>query len=272
MDHDEAKLRLSLCQPGIKEDLEDSLIVQAFSMTKSDATLRDWFEREQSEDAHICVAIEQIRMPSDLRTNILSGMRAHKNSDSNKAPQRSESDDKKSLFPAPKAKHRNIWIGIAAILSVLLTISIIQQNRKVPEPVSIAALEIPPVIHFLANEIKTFQRWDFDKQSETFKDLQGHLVANRSPFPVSIPKFAQSLPTIGCAVFEFNGNKLSMICFRGSQVYHLITIENPTFRDPLFQTPKIFETQGQAFKAWQDDGKFYILGVEGPKETLPRFI
>ncbi len=274
MDRNEAKRILSLCRPDNEEDLNDPLIAEAFAITENDDNLRIWVENERTADARICAEFERIEIPPGLKTSILSGIQAHQASDRLNEEAEADIDKKKIPFPGLETKNRarNPWISIAAILAVLLTISIIQRNRTAPKPTQIANIETPALIHFLAKEIKDLNAWNFDKRDKTLNGLQTYLANTGSPSPQSIPQFAESLPTIGCVVFNFEGNELSMICFKGNQVYHLITADKSTLGNQLPQISKVFENRDLTFKTWQNHKQVYILAVEGNRENLPEFI
>ena len=280
MTPEEAKNILSLCRPGNVDDRNDPLIAEAIALTDTDAELSAWFEAEQAADAQICAEFDKIEVPSDLKASILAGMRAHE-ADKAANPLIVESDEKDCDenivdFEAHKKKSWiNPWMGIAAVFAVLFGASVfMQQSGQQSSEVQLASADanIPEVINFLAGEIDSFKVWDFDKRDNKFGSLKAHLVSAGNPAPNSVPQFAESLPTLGCVAFDYKGGKLSMICFKDGEVYHLITADKSIIGKELPSEPQTFEIRDQAFKSWQDEDQVYILGVEGTEADIPEFI
>ena len=280
MTPEEAKNILSLCRPGNDDDRNDPLIAEALDLMETDLELSAWFEAEQAADAAICAEFEKIEVPGDLKASILAGMRAH---EANKAANplivegdETDSDENIIEFTGQKKKSWiNPWMGIAAVFAVLFGISVVMQQSNQSsgaDQLAHAEAQVPEVINFLASEIDSFKIWDFDKRDNKFGSLKAHLVSAGNPAPDSIPEFAESLPTLGCVAFDYKGGKLSMICFKDGEVYHLITADKSIIGKELPTDPQTFEIRDQAFKSWQDDKKVYILGVEGTKADIPEFI
>ncbi len=280
MTHEEAKNILSLCRPGNDDDRNDPLIAEALDLMETDLELSAWFEAEQAADAAICDEFDKIEVPNDLKASILAGMRAH---EANKASnplivESDEADSEENIIEFTGQKKKswiNPWMGIAAVFAVLFGASVyIQQAGQQSSEVQLASAEanIPEVINFLASEIDGFKIWDFDKRDNKFGSLKAHLVSAGNPAPNSVPQFAESLPTLGCVAFDYKGGKLSMICFKDGEVYHLITADKSIIGNELPIEPQTFEIRDQAFKSWQDDEQVYILGIEGTEADIPEFI
>lgn len=278
MTPEEAKNILSLCRPGNDEDLRDPLIAEAIALTESDASLRAWFENEQASDRAISAEFDKIEAPVDLKDSILAGMRVHA---ANKAanPLVAESDEANAddnviEFPGQTKKSWiSPWIGIAAVFAVLFGVSVIVQINNQPTQIASNDVEgVPQVINFLADEIDSFKIWDFDKRGKELNSLKTYLASAGNPAPRNVPQFAESLPTIGCVAFDYNGDKLSMICFKDGEPFHLITADKSAIGKELPTEPQTFQIRDQAFKTWQDDKQVYILGVEGTEADIPEFI
>lgn len=233
-------------------------------------------ENEQAEDARIAEAFAQIKPPEDLKATILAGMRAHAGNSESDA----ESDDTVVAFEPEPAQRQHkprpiipAWAGIAAALAFLFAVVIQQQKTpNLHDGHSVATAGAPDVIHFLADEINSFGFFDFDKRNKELGTLTTHLAKAGTPTPSAIPGSFKQLPTLGCVTFNYKDAKLSMICFDGDQVYHLITAERSSIGCDCPSEPQIFEAGGQSFKLWGDGDKAYIIAVEGPQQNLPEFI
>lgn len=281
MDREEAKHILQLCRPGNDDDRNDPLIAAALDRLSSDAELQAWFEDQQAFDAQVSDSLSRIEPPTDLKTSILAGMRAHQTqpsalNDHQAVEHGAPHTDSSTPFPDPadRTAYRSWfkpWMGMAA--GIALTFAIL--SRPIPEEsVQIAAnpklatASVPNVIEFLANEISALKSSKLDKRDAQLSALQSHLSGTGMPCPHSIPPALDNLPTIGCVTFDYNGTKLSLICFRNGQMYHLITADKASFPARCSEHPQLFECQQQAFKLWTEGDQVMILCTEGALEQL----
>lgn len=279
MDREEAQHILQLCRPGHPEDREDPVIAEALALLEHDDTLRAWFEAQQSFDEQFSSRIEAIEPPSDLKSTILAGMRAHRMH--TKAGSQSD-EDATIPFPEPAAARtatarsdywtqKKAWIGIAALfvaLFVMISLPRTGQDQLAAGD-AIATAGIPDVIQFLARELNSMHMDDFDRLDTQVGPLQSYLASAGLPRPNQVPIGLNQIPTLGCVAFEYNGAKLSMICFRNGDVYHLITANKSDFAELFSTAPALYECEGKAFKAWADGDQILILAVQGGKEDIP---
>ena len=138
------------------------------------------------------------------------------------------------------------------------------QRRESPPP------GVPNVIEFLAQRNQRIQGLEI-RQTRTNElgELRSHLARTGMPSPQPFPAAARhSLPTMGCVTFDYNGTKLSMICFKNGQVYHLITADKANFPAHCSQRPQSFACNQQAFKLWTEGDQVLILCTEGTLEDI----
>lgn len=298
MDREEAQNILQLCRPDNSEDRNDPLIAEALELLNQDAELRTWFEEQQALDAQISGEFNKVEPPADLKAAILVGMRAHAVQSELLMGDVVEEDgleEEHHTIPFPRpansADHRSgfrPWMGIAAAIAIAGILSVLPRGEAPTQlansgqpaaeaaPV-IATAGVPNMIDFLAQQISEFNGSKFDKRGEHIGDLQSHLASTGMPSPTQIPQQLQDLATIGCVTFDYDGTKLSMICFKNGQVYHLITANKASV--PKDCAPncsqsegKVFEHKKQAFKIWSEGDQVFILTTEGTEENLPDFI
>ena len=290
MDREEAKHILQLCRPGNDEDRNDPLIAEALRLLKTDTELLAWFEAQQAFDAQISDALSHIEPPADLKASILVGMRAHAAQSESQIGSQVANDAPSAHnsipFPSPAGHtaHRpwfKPWMGMAAAIAVTFAIL----SRPIPdEPPQLATNQrmatasvpnqrmttasVPNVIEFLANEISAFKGSKFDKRDDELGELRSHLLRTGMPSPQTIPAQLDTMPTMGCVTFDYNGTKLSMICFKNGQVYHLITADKANFPAHCSQRPQSFACNQQAFKLWTEGDQVLILCTEGTIEDI----
>lgn len=299
MNSEEAKNILQLCRPDHVEDLNDPLITEALEQLERDSTLCAWFEEQQIVDAEISAELCRIMPAPDLKESILKGMQERAELSHNEIKSAPEEEDPsvQPTRPVSTADDNGSkillfrpWVGIAAAVlfaSVLLILSSREPQPNLADAnlpdgewttdSSAMADGIPDIIQFLGQQIADFNSSKFDKRSEEVNELKAYLALSGMPNPGKIPQQLETAPTIGCVTFDYDGTKMSMICFRNRQVYHLITVNRTDLKkDPLPDHPysdaKVFEHQKQAFKVWSEGDQIYILSIEGTKEDIPEFI
>lgn len=271
MDRDEAKKILELCRPGVAEDLQDPGLKAALALLETDPELADWFEAQQSVDARISGSLNTIEAPADLKDTILAGMRLHE------ANRNASYDLEETIsFPQPSAKDgrswwRSPWTGMAALFAIMMVVLNLPDGQL--SGTQVADADLPPVLQFLSKEISTPKTWEFDKKDQNPMALRAFLESSNAPTPGTIPECLAEMTSIGCVVFEYSKEaKLSMICFKNGEVYHLITADKATYPDAIPEGPALYQCTDKAYKLWVDGDQVKILTIHGSKEEIPEFI
>jgi len=272
MNREEAKQLLELCRPDHTVDRQDPALAEAFVLLETDAELKAWFDQQQAVDARISDSINSLEAPADLKASILAGMHLHQAN----AP--SEPTDASIPFPkeatssnSQRAWWQSPWAGIAALFAIMMVAFTIQSKDS--SATQVADADLPPVIQYLSQEISTLKSWQFDKKDNNAGTLQAFLASAQVPSPNRIPNGLENMPTIGCITFDYNeGTKLSMICFKDGEVYHLITADKATYPDTLPEEPQLYQCGDKAFKIWVEGEQVKILSTHGKKEDMPEFI
>ncbi|WP_269524696.1 hypothetical protein [Coraliomargarita parva] len=268
MNREEAQHLLQLCRPDCPDDREDPAIAEALALLEEDAELRVWFEAQQDFDRTFAGELSRIDVPDDLQGSILAGLQAH-------ACQ--ETTDEENFAPtAQQAWWRNPWVGIAATLAILLTLSTIQLNRQsAPQAADhpqVVAAAVPRVLEFLADRIDAISPAAMELRAPELNELTTYLSNHASPTPRHIPSGLQSMGTLGCVTYDYDGVKLSMICFKNGAVYHLITVQRSDLKEEFPASPENFEVRNHAFRVWQEDDQIYILSTKAAEGCFKRFI
>jgi hypothetical protein len=274
MDRDEAKNILQLCRPGNESDRNDPLIAAALALLDTDAELRTWFDAQQAFDATIAAELETIDPPADLKAAILAGMRAHVLHAEPVVEFSTAQEFPEHPRPAQNSNWwRNPWIGIAAIFVFMMVFLNVPRGQDVQLAQNDPALSgLPSVLPFLADQIDGMKSWSFDKRDDNATQLQNYLASTGVPSPKKLCKKMQETPTIGCVTFNYNGSKLSMICFKDGEVFHLITGLAADFPDACPKQPQVYQIKDQAFKVWVDGDQLNILTIHGTTDDIPEFI
>lgn len=300
MNREEAQQLLELCRPGNVDDRQDPVLADAFALLETDAELKVWFDQQQALDAQISEHMNSIEVPADLKASILAGMRLHQAHApapspaaapapapkpatdtvnaaipfTSAAPQGpvAEPSEQAPHTTRPRAWWQSPWTGIAALFVIMMAIMNVPRNTQSTLEESAAVAGLPPVIQFLSNEIDQLTAPRLERRDHRAENLTTFLASKHSPTPNNIPDCLGGMPTIGCITYEYEGAKLSMICFKGGQTYHLITADKSTYPDKLPLEPELFQCSGKAFKIWVEGEQVNILSVKGTTEDIPEFI
>ena len=115
------------------------------------------------------------------------------------------------------------------------------------------------------------QGFDLDFHTENLDEAVAYLAKANAPVQTSLNQEMLGQPTMGCAVFSFNGAQVSLICMRtpDDQVVHLFTASrNPLKKVDARQFSEIKVFNGLETRAWQDDARSYVLVAHNPGQRL----
>jgi hypothetical protein len=100
--------------------------------------------------------------------------------------------------------------------------------------------------------------------------------AHRAPENFAIPGKLNGRSRVGCRVFAWNGQKVSLICFEieNKKVAHLFVMDTSSLTNlpaggiPHFQTTG----DGIATASWSDAQRIYILALKQGEQDLKRLL
>ncbi|MEM7792180.1 MAG: hypothetical protein AAF546_12320, partial [Verrucomicrobiota bacterium] len=270
MDREEAKSFLELCRPGVEADHTDPLIAEALAMLDQDPELRASFESGQVIDARISESLNSIEPPASLKAEILAGMYAHKASADEKAPATSA-----DMIAFPEQTSTKNWmsafVGLAAVfVALFVTFAALRTGQETNTETAVATAGIPDLVQFLSAEMSNMK--GLDKRSQQSGPIMTYLASQGAPRPDALKEVIRDKRTLGCVVFDYNGAKLSMICFKDDSYYHIATLDKADITEEIPQDPAFYQIGKQTFKLWQDEKQVHILTMEGTEEDLPELI
>lgn len=236
MDKTEAKLILQTYRPN-GHDNEDPRFAQALELARNDAELGTWFAEQQAFDHAIAKKLSTVTIPADLRASILAG--------------------KKIASPDVPAwqRYSKQLAAIAAMLLLLLLPFALMQKQK------------PPLAKFKSDAVTFLDELNrLDMSSRDTESIRAWLTTHGGQRRFDLPaKLAQN-PSIGCRIYDWKGQKVTLICFnitpKGGKFdeVHLLVLDASQLRDAPTGLKPCFETVGNWKTAcWQEDGLAYVL-------------
>jgi len=202
-------------------DAKDPMFAEALEQAKRDPNLAAWFAEQRAFDQILTERLQQIQPSEDLRSTILSGLRA--------TPSRRR-------FPPVLwlAAAAGVAVGGFVLLGRMLpggsNTNVLGQFKS--DAIAMLSVSPAPKLDLLSTDLQETRRYIDERQA---------------PRVATLPAALQQVPTAGCRVFKWRGFPASLTCFEmpGGKLVHLVVIDEKVFgSQPI---PAGFQTVGQ----WQ---------------------
>jgi uncharacterized membrane protein YbaN (DUF454 family) len=237
MNIQEAKFILQAYRPN-GEDASDPQFAEALRLARVDPELGKWFAEQQVFDAAASRALKDVKIPSHLKESILAGRRV--------------------IEPEFWWKWPTVWAMAAAIVLLLGLAAFLLANKKSAQfavfrkEMTLAAdtTDMSKHLGLMASDLGQIQTWLGSKGVE---------------INYSLPPGLRGMPGMGCQVLNWNGNKISMICFvlNGNHV-DLFMAEKGDFKGAVPGDKPQFVSNGSDITAsWSEADKVYLLVGHG---------
>ena len=244
MNNQEARLILSAYRPD-GHDSADPRFQEALAQAQRDPELAAWFARECRIDAALGGKVrEQAQPPPHLKAAILAATRMAR--------------------PAPWFQ-RPVWITSAAALLVGALILVVLFLPK-SGGAEFAALQ-RDMAEFLGS--KEFR---LEHMTPSANEAQRWLADRRVDFVM--PARLESQPTMGCRVIDWQGHKVSLICFKldGGETVHLFTLDRSALRDAPAAEPQFSVAGRYAVAGWTGGDKVYLVATSRGESVLKKIL
>jgi anti-sigma factor RsiW len=250
MNRDEAKLILQAYRPGGRE-AGDPYFAEALGLVQRDAELAAWFAEQQRFDSNISGGLQQVRVPSRLKAEILA---------LGKKEESSAAAWWQNLFSwqSPIA-----W-SAAVVVIVVLSLALF---RTKPEGPSGFADYSAQMVNTAMND-KHHVDIDVNNMKQAVAWFSDHQGENRLALPATL-NGDDSL--MGCRVLDWHGQKVSMLCYsiKGMMHVDVFVAEANIFPDaPPLDNPQFVVSDGLPTASWTHDGKVYLAVSHGNDAIL----
>ena len=218
MNPEEANLILQCRRPRGQDD-HDAVICEALAFAAHDAGFAEALRRESALDAVIGERLRSVEPPADLRRKILVGAKVS------------------------RVRHwwqRPAWLAVAAGVAVAFPLALKYWPAAGPNTPVFASITLPD---FRAATTQRLNDGPGIKELATMAEVEAHLAANSKVKQLPVPDALCHCPhgTVGCAVFEWKGKEVTLICFNAGKpgVVHLFTVDASALADrpggPLYE-------------------------------------
>jgi hypothetical protein len=275
MTSEEAKALLAATRPDderFASAAEDGEVRAAFALLREDSSLETWYRRECDLDEAIGARLREalVAPPESLRESLLAGMAAAQS----RGP---------AIHSGPGRIPLRAWAAVAAGIVVLGGVGLSLQEgwfeRKAvtEQPSSLLQREEAEFVSFR----KSMSDYASGKIQLSIKDedtvaLTNWVSEHSGPVFGSLPEKMNALRGIGCTVIDWDGQKVSLFCFRNTasgHVAHLFVIGREAFQNlphnDALRKPEI--CCGLESVAWNDQDQVYLLVAHAPDMSVTEF-
>ena len=262
MNNDEAKSILALYRPGTADRTDPDFTKalqqakpnppQARWQDKPDPELGRWFQEHCSSYLSIRAQFHNIPVPSGLQNRILAEYKTHT-----------------TIIPFQPM----IILRAAAIVALCLGLAAWLWRS-----------------HGRQDDFNTYrnrmartamQPYGMALQSHDLQSINAFLAGRKAPTDYVLPNGVLKAQPVGCTVLRWQGQPVSMICFRSGQPLPpgentdlwLFVVDQSSVRDgPAARSPVVTRSIKLMTAAWTQDGKTYILATSGGEEFLRKYL
>ncbi len=285
MDKEKAKFVLQSFRPD-GADASDPDFAEALKLAVTDRELGEWLLQERAFDADFSKAIHSVKLPENLRQQILVGLTSERGG----YPQAEDAVDAQligafaSIQPpawlreqaivamertvvsgegkAKKSFLRRVWFPVTAAAAVLaLSFVGLQLGR---ERAIANAPDIKPSAlssGFAVAHDSIFFR--LDKKSENHGELIHYAKKQSLPFAEALPRGLQALKSLGCREMVIGGKRGSLFCFETSDrgTIHLVIFRRDDVQGevPAISQPHFSQEGKWASASWADEQNVYLI-------------
>ncbi len=124
------------------------------------------------------------------------------------------------------------------------------------------------------------QPYGMDLQSHDLQSINAFLAGRKAPTDYVLPEGVLKAQAVGCAVLRWQGQPVSMICFRSGQplpageqtdLWLFIVDQSPMRNGPAARPPIVARVNKLMTAAWTQGGKMYVLAAAGDEEFLRKY-
>jgi hypothetical protein len=252
MNQTQAQLILGACPPG-PWPLDDPQVAEALRLAESDPGLARWLAETRGFDTAVAAKLRAVAPPADLRDAILAGRRV------------TSVDGRRAFWRRPAL------LAWAAMLVLLVGISTVWLGS----PRTGAGAFRQDVAQFLTED----WQHDFDFAETRFPAIQEWLARQPGAIQLAVPARLAGSTTYGCKVFDWRGQRATIVCFLAKdegEIIHIVSVDRsalPATEIPVPATAPQFARAGEWNTAmWSQGNRQYVAFTTLNREGLARYV
>lgn len=252
MNSQQAKQILALCRPGTADEADLSFS-EALRFCEQDPEVKTWFAAHCAQYAAIRGKFKQVPVPEGLKEQILAERRVH---------------------TAPQWRRPAVLIAALAVVAVLAMLASFWLPQGGGEDLGFTG--------FLNRMASTARRgYGMELATNNPAEVRAYLARKQAPADYSLPASLQSAALNGCAITDWQGAKVSMICFYsgrplppGQTTDLWLFVADPASVQgaPASTSLTVTRVSGASAASWTAGGRTYVLVADGNEEFLRKYL
>jgi hypothetical protein len=261
MTPEEAKIILALYRPGTA-DQDDPAFAEALDLadpgrqtnrraSQLDPQLSRWFREHCAAYLEVRGKFRDIQLPPALKDQILAEYKSH---------------------VTPMRSRRPLVLACVAgglIMATFLTIFFIHRAQL---DFSIYRQRM------VAQALRPL--YSMDIETTNLAAINSYLAGRHAPSDYLLPPSLNSAKPAGCAVIDWHGKLVTMLCFRSGRplgpgevadLWLFVANQNDVVHAPASVARAVTEVDRMATAAWSQGGQVYMLGTIGDEGDLQKY-
>ncbi len=253
MNVNEAKEILLLFRPETV-DAQDPRMAAALALAQRDPELVRWQAALTARQAALRAKFRQIPVPAGLKEQIISEHAA-----SRRAP----------------ARRRTVLLTLATVALWLAVLAIYWHPRSRPTPENSLAVYQSRMVRVALGG------YAMDLLTNTPAPVRAYLAEHHAPADFVLPAPLEHAALTGCAVRNWQGATVSLICFRtgkplppgtASDLWLFVVDRNSVTNAPGAAGPQLAKINRLFTATWTQGNRLYLLGLEGDEAEIKRYL
>jgi hypothetical protein len=247
MNNEEARLILQAYRAD-GQDASDPRFREALEQVQRDPEPAQWFANERALDSRIGAKLrESMPAPAGLKAQLLA--------------------QRKIVRPVIWWQRPAVRYAMAACFALIATIAVwfgfLHEGAIEARGNSFADYR-DVMADFAGNKLK---RLEF--RTSDVAEVKRWLAAKDSVAELTFPKGLEGKPSLGCRVLDWNGQKVSLVCFELSnrKKVHLLAVDSSIFENAPGASPEFGQASGVTTASWSRSGRTYVLASRQANET-----
>jgi len=203
--NESAKFVLNAYRPS-GADAQDPVFRAALEQASRDPELAAWFKEQRSFDALIAGKLAEVQPPATLYSTIMAGLA-------------NRSSIRRFNFRPFLALAAVLVLSGSVLLPLYMENSSKSKSMEQYQRTNLTMLNSVPAL-------------ELDLTTADFSRTQEYLSEKKAPCIPSLPGSLLDLPTAGCKTLQWQGQELSLTCFRlpSGELLHVFVIDEKAFR------------------------------------------
>jgi len=234
-------------------DADDPQIAEALALAGQDPELAQWLEQHCARQNEVRQKFRRITAPAGLLEQIVSEQRARET----------------IIYWRQGA----MLLAAAAMVAILIGLPF-WLRPHVNDGASFATY----ATQMAATALRGY---GMDVITNDPGQIRNYLAQNHAPADYVLPASLQKAAVAGCAIENWQGKTISMLCFRTGQplaggqqsdLWLFVTDQASVADAPAGATPQFTQISRLATASWNQNGKIYMLGTTADESVLRKFL